>query len=77
MPTLTSPKLARTASRHRWLAAAALLAALVMLWHGPIAQWPGYHAFADDRAWFGLPNATNVLSNLPFAVILETAVECR
>ncbi len=25
--------------------------------------------FADDRAWNGLPNAVDVLSNLPFAVI--------
>ena len=37
--------------------------------HGPIAQWADYHAFADTRAWFGLPNAENVLSNLPFALI--------
>lgn len=26
-------------------------------------------AFADDRAWHGLPNAMDVLSSLPFAVI--------
>lgn len=26
----------------------------------------GYHQFADCRAWFSLPNALNVLSNLPF-----------
>jgi hypothetical protein len=37
--------------------------------HGPVPQWTGYHAFADARAWFGLPNAMNVLSNVPFAAI--------
>ena len=26
----------------------------------------GYHDFADHRAWGGLPNALDVLSNLPF-----------
>ena len=26
-------------------------------------------AFADDRAWHGLPNAMDVLSNVPFVVI--------
>jgi hypothetical protein len=57
-------------SRHTgWVAAATLLAALALLGHGPFAQWPGYHDFADSRAWLGLPNAANVLSNLPFAVI--------
>lgn len=50
-----------------WLVLAAALAA-VLAWHGPIPQWPEYHAFADARAWLGLPNAANVLSNLPFAL---------
>jgi hypothetical protein len=47
--------------------AVALMLALGM--HGPIAQWADYHAFADTRGWLGLPNAGNVLSNLPFALI--------
>lgn len=50
------------------LALAALLAA-ALAWHGPIAQWATYHQFADARAWLGIPNAADVLSNLPFAVI--------
>jgi hypothetical protein len=45
--------------------AVVLMSALA--WHGPIPQWASYHDFADARAWFGLPNAQNVLSNLPFA----------
>jgi len=33
-----------------------------------IAQDPAYHRFADHRTIGGLPNAADVLSNLPFAV---------
>jgi hypothetical protein len=47
----------------------ALAALAVMLWLPPIPQDPAYHAFADRRALLGLPNALNVLSNLPFAVV--------
>jgi hypothetical protein len=35
---------------------------------GPIRQSPEYHGFADQRPWLGIPNALNVLSNLPFAL---------
>jgi len=52
-----------------WLALLTLLGALALAAHGPIAQWPTYHQFADARAWGLLPNAANVLSNLPFAAI--------
>ena len=41
-----------------------------LLWaHGPIGQWTDYHVFADRRAWLGVPNAADVLSNLPFLAI--------
>jgi hypothetical protein len=50
--------------------ALATVALAGLLWlHGPIAQSADYHAFADDRAWLGLPNAANVLSNLPFLAV--------
>lgn len=44
-----------------------LLIALV----GPAVQAPGFGSspFADTHAWRGLPNAMDVLSNLPFIVI--------
>jgi hypothetical protein len=64
---LLHPSPARAAAR--WLLAAAVLLALALWQHGPIAQWPDYHAFADRRAWLGIPNAADVLSNLPFAVV--------
>lgn len=51
------------------LALAALAAALGALLLPPIPQDPGYHAFADGRALAGLPNALDVLSNLPLVVL--------
>jgi hypothetical protein len=42
---------------------------LAALLHGPIAQPSGYHAFADGRTLFGIPNFWNVASNLPFLIV--------
>jgi len=36
---------------------------------GAYPQDPGYHNFADKRAFFGVPNFWNVVSNLPFLVV--------
>lgn len=58
-----------TMTRHHLLSAATLLFALALLLHGPIPQWSSYHDFADRRSWFGVPNAADVLSNLPFLLI--------
>jgi hypothetical protein len=46
-----------------------LVLGLAMLLHGPIAQLPNYHHFADRRAAFGIANAADVLSNLGFAIV--------
>jgi hypothetical protein len=35
----------------------------------PMPQPLAYHDMADQRSWLGIPNALNVLSNLPFAVV--------
>jgi hypothetical protein len=49
------------------LLANTLLAGLAfILLREPIAQDPAYHMFADQRSIWGIPNALNVLSNLPF-----------
>ncbi len=48
---------------------AALLTALgpaLLFLLPPLRQNTGYHAFADARSWLGLPNALDVLTNLPF-----------
>lgn len=37
--------------------------------HGPIAQLPDYHAFADQTVLMGIPHACDVLSNIPFALV--------
>lgn len=63
------PARPHTAPRHAivllWLA---LLATAGLALHGPIVQWADYHHFADARPWAEVPNAWNVLSNLPFAI---------
>src|SRR5215831_5541147 len=46
---------------------AASLAALLLL--PPITQDQSYHRFADERAFFGVPNFWNVVSNLPFIAV--------
>ena len=34
-----------------------------------IPQDPAYHQFADTRAWLGIPNFLDVVSNLPFLLV--------
>ncbi len=50
-------------------AALLVIAAIAMLVHGPIAQYADYHDFADKRRLFGIPNALDVLSNVPFVFV--------
>jgi hypothetical protein len=45
---------------------AGLLAILASILLPRIPLGPHYHEFADNRAFFGLPNTCDVLSNLPF-----------
>lgn len=35
----------------------------------PLAQPLAYHGFADGRAWLGIPNFGDVMSNLPFLLV--------
>lgn len=46
-----------------------LVAIIGLFMTPPIAQDPGYHAFADERTWLGIPNFVNVATNLPFLFI--------
>lgn len=50
----------------RVLVAAAGILAAGLAAAGPLRQDPDYHRFADGRAWLGVPNAADVLSNLAF-----------
>ena len=51
------------------VAGLAALAVGAMLLVSPIPQDPGYHRLADGRAWAGIPNALNVLSNVGFVLV--------
>ncbi len=50
------------------LVAVVVLIVVVGLFLGPIPQPLSYHHFVDQRNWLGIPNASNVLSNVLFAV---------
>lgn len=43
--------------------------AIVAILLPPIPQPLSYHNFADQRAWLGIPNFGDVVSNLPFAIV--------
>ena len=61
---------APAASISIWLLAGIVLASVIaVIAYGPIPQWEGYHAFADQRLVLGIPNFWNVASNLPFAIV--------
>jgi len=50
-----------------WASAAAIALAAALV--PPFAQPENYHAFADQRALLGIPNALDVTSNLAFLVV--------
>jgi hypothetical protein len=43
--------------------------AIALFARAPIPQPPDYHSFADTRTLWRIPNALNVLSNVPFAIV--------
>jgi len=47
------------------LAGAALAGIVLVLWRPAIPQDLAYLGFADRRAWFGIPNAADVLTSVP------------
>lgn len=51
------------------LAGLFVLAFGVVLVIDPIPQWDDYHNFADQRAWLGIPDFANVISNGGFIVV--------
>lgn len=57
-------------NRHYFLFVVLISVAVIgMAFVPPIAQDPDYHHFADQRALGGIPNAGDVLSNLPFVLV--------
>jgi hypothetical protein len=57
------------ARRHAALIAATIVCAVAVFARPPLPQPLDYHRFADARTILGVPNALNVLSNVPFAVV--------
>jgi len=55
--------------RHSIVVVAAFGAVAAVFAGPPVPQPLAYHTMADQRSWLGIPNALNVLSNLPFAVV--------
>lgn len=61
-------------SRHmsaavRWRLLGMTLAVMLVALVAPrVATSPGFHRYADDRVWWGVPHAGDVLSNLPFVL---------
>jgi ceramidase len=51
------------------LSSTSLAGVLLIIVYGPIPQDPAYHQFADLRNILGLPNASDVLSNIPFIIV--------
>ena len=58
----------KNAIRHLPLAVVVLLVGTA-LWHGPVAQWPDYHKFADQQVAYDIPHFADVASNLGFALV--------
>jgi hypothetical protein len=46
-----------------------VVAAVVVAIAFPVTRTPGFHHYADQRAWLGIPHAGDVLSNVPFVVV--------
>ena len=66
-------------SRRARLVAIGVLTLAVVVTVGfvpPIPQDPSYHAFADRRAWLGVPNLLDVASNALFLVVGAWGVGC-
>ena len=53
-----------------WILAAFTLSTIFIVFLLPrIPQDPGYHEFADQRSFSGIPNCLNVISNAPFLLV--------
>jgi hypothetical protein len=51
------------------LLATVVASAVAVALYGPIAQPPGYHAFADGRYVWGVSNFWNVVSSIPLLIV--------
>ena len=54
---------------HLFLACMALGSLLLVFAQPPFGQDLGYHDFADQRVFLGIPNFFDIISNLPFVIV--------
>lgn len=60
----------RGRNRQAWFLGAVTVAGVAVAFClPPLPQDPTYHAFADRRTFFSIPNFWNVFSNLPFVLV--------
>lgn len=52
-----------------WLALVTLAVVAAVSLLPALPQWPDYHAFADQRAWLGIPNFLDVTTSLAFVLV--------
>ncbi|MCG7587479.1 ceramidase [Photobacterium sp. OFAV2-7] len=57
------------ANRLRLLLIIAIILAILTFYFSPITQSRNFYDYADQRAFLGLPNFLNVISNLPFLLV--------
>jgi hypothetical protein len=69
METVAAREKRKLVDRWAVLAAVVVVACGITAMLRPIPQPGWYHNFADTRTMLGVPNALNVLSNLPFIVV--------
>jgi hypothetical protein len=47
----------------------AIASVIIAILTTPIVRGPEFHRYADQRAWLGIPNAGDVVSNLAFLIV--------
>ena len=55
--------------RHALLLTIVISSLAIMMSFQPIGQNPDYHDFGDRRAFFGIPNFFDVVTNIPFLLV--------
>ncbi len=68
LSTLTEKILISKKTGGLLLLSTAIIMIIIGWMQAPIPQPKSYHNFADDRTFFGIANASNVLTNLPFVL---------
>ena len=66
---LSMPRTWLRATRLGLIIGVSLFALIALIFVPAVPLGPHYHDFADKRTMFGIPNAQDVLSNIPFVIV--------